>query len=164
MILGIDPGETTGWALYDRKMRRAVGSGEFERYTLSNEVIDRYLEGVFEAVVIERPVAHGPTRPQVVECAYVTGRLFQTFLKWHSAASQLTRLQVRQRLQLATHGVVQVKNDATVWAALKILHGGDDSAKRGGALHGVKAHGRAALAVAVAWTLPAAPNEKAAEP
>lgn len=158
MILGIDPGETTGWTLYDEVNKRAVRSGEFERHFWDVSV------AVDWPVVIERPVAHGPTRPQVVETAYIAGRLSQLFWTLCPLRYELTRLQVRQRLQLATHGVVQVKNDATVWAALKILHGGDDSAKRGGALYGVKAHGRAALAVAVAWTLPAAPNEKAAEP
>lgn len=158
MILGIDPGETTGWTLYDEVNKRAVKSGEFERHAVDSAVPVDYV------AVIERPVAHGPTRPQVVECAYIAGRLSQLFRTLCPINYEMTRLQVRQRLQLATHGVVRVRNDATVWAALKILHGGDDSAKKGGALHGVKAHGRAALAVAVAWTLPAAPNEKAAEP
>jgi hypothetical protein len=35
-----------------------------------------------------------------------------------------------------------------VWAALLHLHGGEMAAKKGGPLYGVKAHARAALAVA----------------
>jgi predicted secreted protein len=65
---------------------------------------------------------------------------------------ELTRREVKLALSEATQRDVVVTDDATAWAALKLLHG-DLCDKKGGALHGVKAHERAALAVAVAFAL-----------
>lgn len=158
IILGVDPGETTGWCLYDSHTKRAGKHGTFPGHHVPYlwdgvDVTDPL--AVAPHIVIERPVAHGPTRPQVVECAYIAGRLFSGLSSTFAVpVIELTRLEVRRRLQQATNGVIQVKNDATVWAALKLLHGGDGAAKRGGPLYRVTGHCRAALAVAVAWTLP----------
>lgn len=44
-----------------------------------------------------------------------------------------------------------VRDDKTSWQALQVLHGGDKAAKKGGPLHGVKSHQRAALAAVIAW-------------
>lgn len=144
LILGIDPGATTGWCAYDAVRRSAVASGCFPR----DEVPHGWPPDI---VVIERPVAHGPTRPEVVECARIEGMLFERF-SGVKPTHELTRLQVRQRLQAALHGTIRVFNDSTVWAAVVQLHGGAAAAKI--AFPKVKSHARAALAVAVAWTLP----------
>lgn len=162
LILGVDPGETTGWCVYDRDAKESCASGVFDSFMVPTNWMNGDAWGDRDDVdyelplaVLERPVAHGPTRPQVVECAYTAGRLF-TILESDCALDihELTRLEVRRRLQTATNGVIQVKNDATVWAALKLLHGGEGAAKKGGPLYRVTGHCRAALAVAVAWTLP----------
>lgn len=160
ILLGLDPGATTGWCAYDSVGRRVVASGSFPEDKIADEVRD-YVYGC-GAIVIERPVAHGPTRPEVVECARIEGMLFGR-LRLVTPTHELTRLQVRQRLQAELHGTIRVVNDATVWAALVLLHGeGSDRKPRrkkgqvtepGGALGGVTGHARAALAVAVAWAL-----------
>lgn len=155
-ILGIDPGATTGWCIYDSDAKIAVASGECEGPDLDIVAIeDAHL---VDFAVIEEPFAHGPTRPEVVECAKVFARLDERVsqqMKTHC----ISRHETRRRLQLATHGVVRVANDATVWAAIKLLHG-DGCDKKGGSLYGVKSHARAALAAAVAFTLPAAEKTK----
>jgi Holliday junction resolvasome RuvABC endonuclease subunit len=152
LVLGVDPGATTGWCVYDDYTRCVVESGTFQGDAIDSSDAWSWTWKV-GSIVIERPVAHGPTRPQVVECARTEGILFATLRREGLRVLELTRLQVKQALTIATHGEVQVRNDATAWAALKLLHGGDGCDKRGGALHGVKAHGRAALAVAVALLL-----------
>lgn len=165
-ILGIDPGATSGWCIY--RCGDAVVSvdaaGEFAE--------DRMLQAIeasrwpfLDAAVIERPVGQGPTRPQVVDCAWVAGQLWRDML--HMLGSEkchfLTRLQIRQVLTSACHGVVRVTNDATAWAALVAMHGDGSDRKpkrkkgvvidQGGVLGSVTGHARAALAAAVAWNL-----------
>jgi hypothetical protein len=159
-VLGLDPGATTGWCLYvDTELGRYVEAcGEFREHMVPQDVLHRRCDHV----VIERPKGYGPTRPQVVDCGYVCGRLVEQFALVH-AAQELTRLEVCQALTEATCGVVRVKNDGTAWAALVLLHG-DDSARKpkrrkgvvvdaGGPLGLVTGHARAALAVAVAFVL-----------
>jgi len=63
----------------------------------------------------------------------------------------VTRRTVKRTLTEATQCDVTVKNDATAWAAILLLHGGESASKKGGALYGVRSHSRAALAVAMAW-------------
>ena len=162
-ILGIDPGAATGWCIYDSGARRVLACGMFPEFQVPDDwETGLYHLGTRPRVAMEIPVAHGPTRPEVVRCAYVAGRLF-AILNDRCALNvdELTRHEIRRRLQMATHGVVRVANDATVWAALKLLHG-DGCDKKGGALHGVKSHARAALAAAVAFALPAAEKTKEA--
>jgi hypothetical protein len=144
-ILGVDPGETTGWAVYNTLSRRVEQSGQFATYLLP--LIAASLADACDRIVIERPVAHGPTRPQVVECAWIAGRLIERLGR---RCEERTRLDVKKALTAATHGEVVVRNDATAWAALLLLHGGAADAKKNGPLHGVRAHERAALAVAYA--------------
>ena len=145
-ILGIDPGQTSGWCIYDTDARRAVASGQFENADLP------YIEQLFDIVVIERPTGYFGSPPAMVECGIVFGMLHERLDQAHEVES-LKRHDVKRILSDATHREILVKNDATAWAALKLLHGGEASAKKGGPLHGVKAHERAALAVAVAWGL-----------
>jgi len=161
-VLGIDPGATTGWGIYDARTRRVVKAGKFRGADADIEG-SAYLSCV-DVAVIERPVAHGPTRPQVVDCAWFAGQLERDARQWADEVHVLTRLEVRQTLTEATHGVVRVVNDATAWAALRLLHGGDGCDRRpkvrkgvvieeGGPIGGVTSHERAALALAVAWLL-----------
>lgn len=148
ILLGVDPGSTTGWCLYDSDRRAVIVSGEFQNWRIPFSVM---LSGA-EQVAIETPIpAHAGIYPQTVECAYTTGRLVHELERHFSPdrVHELTRLVVRKTLQSQVHGVMHVRDDATVWGALKLMHG-DDCHKKGGALYGVKAHGRAALACAVA--------------
>lgn len=162
-ILAIDPGATTGWCLYDSDERRVLDAGQF-RGAESDVAEDTYL--LADMVAIERPEAHGATRPQVVDCAYVAGRLHGFFRHGLEArVYELTRREVCRVLTDAAHLDTKdrVKNDATAWAVLVLLHGeGSDKKPRmrkgqviepGGCLGAVKSHERAALAVAVAFAI-----------
>lgn len=149
-ILGIDPGATTGWAYYDAESRKVIASGKWEAHHVT-DLPPGVLEG---PVAIERPKGYGPTRPQMVECGITFGRLAEWFEGvMECKVCHLTRLEVCQTLSEALHGVIRVRNDSTAWAALLELHGGIAAARKEGPLYGVKAHGRAALAVAVAYSL-----------
>ena len=160
-VLAIDPGATTGWCLYDTDARRVLDAGQFRGADVG--MPPAVLSA--EAAVIERPVAHGPTRPQVVDCAWFAGLLCAWLEdRFPGDAHTLTRLEVKQALTAATHGEVHVKNDSTAWAALKLLHGGEGCDRKArkkngeviepaGPIGGVKSHERAALALAVAWAL-----------
>lgn len=160
-ILGIDPGATSGWCLYDTA-GYIVGSGEFpgdDFFAIPGPMFR------CDAAVLERPVAHGPTRPQVVDCAWIAGQLWRDMqgMVGREMAHHITRLDVRKALTACTHGVVRVTNDATAWAALVLLHGDDSDRKpkrkkgvvidAGGPLGEVRGHARAALATAYAWSL-----------
>jgi hypothetical protein len=145
-ILGLDPGQTSGWCLYDATERRVLDAGTFPDFQLACICTSDTV------AVIERPRAYGPTRPQVVECAYIAGRLFAGIKSVVPDAHEMDRREVKQILTAAVQRDVVVTDDASAWAALKLLHG-PDCDKRGGPLHGVKSHARAALAVAVAFAL-----------
>ena len=147
MILAIDPGETTGYVVYDPDAMRVEARGLFRGH---DQVMLMPARCVVTVVVLERLVPHGASYPQVVTSAYVGGRLTER-TDGQVPTHELERQRVRNVLQEATHGAIKVKDDKTVWAALKLLHGGDDSDKRGGPLFGVKTHERAAVAVAAAW-------------
>lgn len=156
-ILGIDPGQTTGWCLYD--------TSGFVLECGHAEGADLLFPSTYaDAVVIERPKGQGPTRPQVVECGIVYGILLADLSRNMSCpVDSLYRYDVRKALTEATHGTVRVVNDATAWAALVALHGPESARKstirkgvaqdNGGPLGCVTGHARAALAVAVAWKL-----------
>lgn len=160
--LGLDPGAGSGWCVYDYTAKRVVDGGTFRDAEMPEEVL-RYLPQVTN-VVIERPRGQGPTRPQVVECGIVFGRLFESCRRVVLSTAWLYRLDVCQRLSDAVHGTIHVRNDATAWAALVALFGpGSDSrgkTRRGewlvppGPLGLIHSHSRAALAVAVASHLP----------
>lgn len=149
LILGIDPGATTGWCVYDTKRRAVVARGLYEG---QDTVILMPMPLVANVAVVERLVPHGASYPQVVESAHVAGTIggeLRPAIKVH----ELTRAEVRRTLQEATHGAVKVKDDKSVRAAVVLLHGGESATETGGCLHGVTSHVWAALAVAVAWWL-----------
>ena len=162
IVLGIDPGATTGWCVYDSESRRAVAGGEFPAHFTC---FDGY-QGHVDHVVIEEPVGQGPTRPEMVECGKTFGRL----MAWAEGkyppdrVHALVRYRIKSILGQATLGEVLVRNDSTAWAALKLIHGqgSDKKAKRkkgveleqAGAIGClVGGHSKAALAAAVAWTI-----------
>lgn len=147
-IMGIDPGATTGWCLYDAIRGRALASGQFPGADVSLEMREQSRNA--SVFVIERPMGYGPTYPQVVDAAWYGGQLATLC---SASAAPITRREIKAILTEATQGDVRVKDDATAWAALKLLHGGESSAKKGGPLYGIKAHERAALAVAVAFAI-----------
>ena len=159
-LLGIDPGATTGWCEYSSHSRTVVSSGMFPASQLD---VPGHVFHRCGAVIVERPVAQGATRPQVVDCAYTSGILVGRLREQLGAdrVHEMTRLDVRRTLQELVHGTVRVKDDRSVWAALVVIHGeGSDQRPRtrkgeeidpGGAIGRVRSHERAALAVAVAW-------------
>jgi len=143
--------------------RRAFDAGQFRGH-----VWDQRFDGLIDSpdvIVIEKPVAHGATRPQVVECAWVAGWLEGALAREGKAVCNLTRREVCKTLTDACSLPTEdrVRNDATAWAALVLLHGeGSDKKARtrkgeivepAGAIGGVTSHERAALAVAVAWAI-----------
>ncbi len=148
-ILGIDPGVTTGWCRYDSTRACVIQAGEFPDFRFPEPT--EWLAEV-DVAVIERPKGYGPTRPQLVDCGYVAGRIVGE-LRQFEAVRELTRLEVCKSLTAAMSGEIRCRNDSTVWAALLHLHGGELAGKKGGPLYGVKAHARAALAVAFVWGL-----------
>lgn len=164
LILGIDPGsKTTGWCLYDTG-NTVWANGEFHQHEVSSECLRARSDAA--RVVVEKPVGQGPTRPEMVETGIVAGRLFEVFRMFASPwppPDWVKRLDIRRTLQAAVHGTIQVRNDATVWAALVAYFGHDSDRKprrkngvvidQGGPLGEVKGHARAALAVAVAFHL-----------
>lgn len=150
LVLGLDPGATTGWCLYDTDARRVVDSDTFKESEAPSGLIAMRRD----ICVIERPVAHGPTRPQVVDCAWHAGKLAVIM-----QAVPMTRREIKLILTEATQRDVVVKDDATAWAALVLLHGEGCDAKPskkngpGGSIGRVTSHERAALALVVAWAM-----------
>lgn len=151
LILGLDPGAATGWCLYDSEAKRVVDCGTFRGAEFSSDMTTAVCRA--SRVVIEKPVAYGPTRPEVVECAWVAGILCHRF-----GALVLTRREVKQVLTEATNRDVRVVDDASAWAALVLLHGEGSDVKptkkrEGGCIGRVTSHERAALALVVAWAI-----------
>ena len=160
LLCGIDPGEKTGWCLYDPDARRVV------RACTMPVAAQPPMEFFYGCPAptrqinfsIERPKGYGVTFPDVVECGITYGMLWER-LAVHPC-EWIYRRDVCRILSDATNGEVRVRNDSTAWAALCLLHGdGADKKPKtkkgvvvepGGPLAGVRSHERAALAVAVA--------------
>lgn len=153
-ILGIDPGKTTGWCLYQANL----GSGSFEGFVFESGSFEGYGDQPLskwgaDVIVLERPVVYHGSPPAVGDACYCAGYLACLAHQAEADYAELTRLEVKKALSEATHREIVCRDDATVWAALKLLHGGEGAGKKGGPLYGVKSHARAALAVAVAFVL-----------
>lgn len=143
-VLGIDPGDRTGWAVYDDTTRRVARAG-----TVDGTAIPWADIGPVDVIAIERPEAYGPARPQVVDCAWTAGAIWADAAHHAESVVALTRRRVVRIVSDALGA--QVRGDAQVWRALCDLHGGAKvAAAKGGPLHGVTSHARAALAVAYA--------------
>lgn len=154
IVLGIDPGATTGWCEYDTELRRPINSGTFEG---ESDDIPAAVCVRAAFIVIEKPQGYGPTRPEMVDCGIVSGQLHERMRNRWGAVHWMTRREIKNVLTAATQRDVVVTDDASAWAAVKLLHTENADVpmpdKKGGALYGVKSHERAALAVAVAWAI-----------
>ncbi len=151
-VLGVDPGMTTGWVIWDDEARRVIDSGEFPEHHAEPEML-RYLHDGKTKIVVERPVGQGATRPTMVDCGITSGILWQR-LGVFSEPDWITRHEVKKRLTRATLKEPTVVNDTTCRQAMRTLFG-EDAFKKGKPLYGVTgSHRLAALAVAVAYTLP----------
>lgn len=154
-VLGIDPGKATGWCVYDAAAARVIDAGTFAEADIPPTLIDSWRGLAVTAAGIEQPKGYGPTRPQVVDCAWVAGQLFAD-VRRAFGCTPLERITIRRALRDAVQNVINVRDDASVWAALVMLHGDGSGDKRtkgreGGAIGAVSSHERAALAVA--WTV-----------
>ena len=164
-ILGVDPGAKTGWCVYDARARCVVEAGHFDENNIPVPQPESWRHVL--AVAVERAKGYGPTYPQVVDCGWVGGRLIERlhFVLGVPAHERLRR-EVYKALGAGLNGEIHIRNDATVWAALKLLHGGEgcdvkakaadkkgNGGREGGPLAGVTSHARQALAVAVAVSM-----------
>lgn len=160
LLCGVDPGERTGWCLYDPDARRVVRACTMPVAAQPEDEFFYDSKGRSIHYAIERPKGYGVTYPDVVECGIVFGQLWERLCGNNLFAEWMLRREVCTILSDATNGEVRVKNDSTAWAALCLLHGdGADKKPKvkkgvvvepGGPLAGVRSHERAALAVAVA--------------
>ena len=156
IVLGIDPGSVTGWARYCTETKSVLSAGQFPEWLCN-------WQGEFaqcDRIVIERPRVYHGSPPAVGETCVIAGILWHKLLVLSLQTPQwMLRHDVKKTLTEATMGEIGVRNDATAWAALKLLHGGEDSAvkptkkRQGGPIGGVSSHERAALAVAYAWAI-----------
>jgi len=155
-ILGIDPGATSGWCIYNDALRCVTAAGQFETFAVPRECL------AFRGLcVVERPEGYGVTRPQMVDCGYYTGRIVEILRRdTEGNVVELTRREVKKILTAATQRDVVVTDDASCWAALKLLHTENADVpmpdKKGGALYELRGHGthgRAAAALCVAFSL-----------
>lgn len=163
IVLGIDPGAESGWCLYHAAQKRSVRSGKFAEFDLSDEVLVAAEEA--DHIVVESlRKAHAGVYPTTVESAYFCGRIVERLMARFTAVHEMLRIDVKRTLTDATFGEIRAKNDSTVWQAIKMLHGGAGSDSKGkrkkgvvieppGPIGSVVKHERAALAVAVAWTI-----------
>lgn len=160
-IMGVDPGATTGWCLWDTR-RIVLGSGQFDQHICSATFIAA-LDSASMAVVEGFDDVHAGIYPQTVHAAVTCGRLLEIIERRNIACTQMGRMVIKSELQRAVHSEVRVQKDKDVWTALTLLHGpGSDKKPRvkrgvvvepGGTLGTVRDHARAALAAAVAWHL-----------
>ena len=163
IILGIDPGKAIGLCLYDTDARRVVVAESAEALTV-DDALHRLLPAC-DLVCIERPRVYGMGGNEMADTIEQCGWLIRrcggmpvaatldgvggAFLHWGDRVYTCER---RGALKALSDVIgLDVRKDAGVWAALVTLHGGEGAAKKGGPLHGVRSHERAALAVA--WSL-----------
>lgn len=159
-ILAIDPGNTVGWIIFQPATLKVLAIGMFPM-----GVEDAFhpplewLDSSVTDIVIEKPVGQGFTRPTMVETGIISGRIYQSVRKASAVLpTWMPRHEVKKILTTATYGEVHVRNDATAWAAIKLMFGQDCDRKgkkkggqKPGIFAGVTSHVRAALALAVAY-------------
>lgn len=159
IILGIDPGKAIGLCLYDSESK-AVLSSEVCDARGVDAALHRLLPSA-ELIAIERPRIYGVGGREIADsceqCGWLVRRcggmafsapetgLGGAIVSWGGPVFTLERRAVLRALSDAIGQ--SVTKDAGVWQALVALHG-EGSGKKGGALHGVKSHAKAALAVA----------------
>ena len=176
-ILGIDPGNTIGLAVYDTEVKRALWSGQF------TDLHDAMSQASFldagmavKAIGIERARIYGAGGASVANTIEQVGWLLASLGASLpdgkdaicDCGGDVHTLERRAVVSALSAAVGQsVKGDAGVWQALCTLHPGAAQrpvaakpatrqkpavdAVEAGPLYGVSSHARAALAVA--WTL-----------
>ena len=159
--LGIDPGKALGLCLYDSTHARVL-----EAVVCTAADVDGHLHRLLpraDMTAIERVRAYGLAGKTIADGIEQTGWLIRRcggdcapgsdergIASWR-VDGRLVSLERRAVLRALSDAVgSDVRKDAGVWAALVTLHG-EGSDKKGGCLHGVKAHARSALAVA--WSV-----------
>ena len=149
-LFGIDPGATTGWCEYDSESRRVLSSGEFRGDDLPPDAL--VAAGRCEHAIIESlHEPRGGIYPAVVVAGITQGHIERQLRYGVRPYHRITRHEVKRLLTEAMLREPVVRDDKTAWQAMLAMHGGDKAAKKGGPLHGVKSHQRAALAAVVAW-------------
>jgi hypothetical protein len=148
MLLGIDPGATTGWCLYNTEQRRVEDCGDF-RGTDLPDGCKAAAERCDHVIIESLHEPRGGIYPAVVVAGITQGHIERQLILY--GVQRITRHEVKMLLTEAVHREPVVQKDKHAWEALLVLHGGDKAAKKGGPLHGVKSHQRAALAAVVAW-------------
>lgn len=123
LILGIDPGATTGWCIYSTEERAAIESGIFKGHGIRTHIRDLCLAA--HVVVIESMIEpHGKIFPAVVQAGITEGRLTEHALMTTAREPELlSRHDVKLTLTAATQRTVVVTDDKTAWQALALLHG-----------------------------------------
>lgn len=153
IVLGIDPGATTGWVLYDTDHRTAISSGDFRGDDIPSEMP---AHGIDFVVIESLHEPRGNIYPAVVQAGITQGHI-ERQMRW-LPMHRITRADVKTILTEATLREPVVRDDKTAWQALVALHGdgsGDRPTKKhaGGCIGSVTAHQRAALAAVVAWCI-----------
>lgn len=160
-IVAIDPGNTVGWIIFQPAVRKVLAIGMFPMGVEDAfQPPLEWLDSSVTDIVIEKPIGQGFTRPTMVETGIISGRLYQSVRKASPVQpTWMPRHEVKKILTTATYGEVHVRNDATAWAAIKMMFG-DGCDRKGkkknptqepGIFAGVTSHVRAALALAVAY-------------
>lgn len=158
--MGVDPGATTGWCLWDSESKTVAACGEFAKHLCSVEFIVA-LDQTNLAVVEGFSDVHAGIYPETVQPAVTCGRLLEFIERRDIKCQEISRMETKRQLELAIRKEFRVLKDKDVWGALQLLHGPGSADKPrvkkgvevtpGGVLARVRDHARAALAVAVAW-------------
>ncbi len=140
-ILALDPGPTeTGYCYYQPDATQAIRAG-----VLPNSVLLARLPAETRwTLAIEMVASYGmPVGREVFETVVWIGRFQQ-------ASVQPEAVHLVPRLAVKLHHCQSARaKDANIWQAILDRFGGAAAARRGGPLHGVRSHARAALALAL---------------
>lgn len=154
MILGIDPGATTGWCLYNTEQRRVEDCGDF-RGTDLPDGCKAAAERCDHVIIESLHEPRGGIYPAVVVAGITQGHIERQLLLY--GVQRITRHEVKLLLTEAVHREPVVQKDSHVWQALQVLHGPGSGLRKtkkrqGGCIGMVSGtHQRAALAAVVAW-------------
>lgn len=149
IYLGIDPGtQHIGVCLYDARAARVLASAtldapEGEQWTPASacDAVETWAgDRALNCAAVERTEWRGMGGPSLLETTEIVGAMMGRFF----GVVTLRRREVLKALRIPSGTSSQVR------AALIESHGGTQSTKKGGALHGVANHRWDALAVAMA--------------
>lgn len=155
-ILGIDPGKTLGWCVYDVRERRVVNSGQVKDVDpMSREIWHRVLVTLspfitFDAIAIEGVGAFGgKLGGPLLQTAIQVGRLVERAHVSGTPWTVITQPDVKRTIC----GRTDLK-DGAVNDCIREHVGGDKGTKKNpGPLYGVGGHAWSAVAVAIAASI-----------